>query len=96
MKSPKCQAVKRLKDTLPASPPTSRAKNKNMNTDNKVFTENKGWLTTETGFQFLRGTLDAFMGYAHDEQGNHYEVRVSACDLEHCNCASTAKKIGHI
>jgi hypothetical protein len=61
----------------------------------KVYTNNHGWLNCEEGFQFMRGIHHARkrMGFAYDDKGDKYDVRVATCGLPNCYCAASARLV---
>lgn len=58
--------------------------------EDRVFTNNKGWLTIYPGFKFHRGKVGQLMGTACDDQGVEYQVVVANCSLPNCACAAEA------
>lgn len=66
-----------------------------MDNNNRVNTDNKGWLDTEEGFKSLRGIQNkgALMGYAKDKEDKRYEIYPASCNLGRCFCWATAVKV---
>ena len=53
------------------------------------------WLTEEKPFIFMRGkeNKNKIMGFARDEEGVKYTIRVASCSLPTCYCAAKAERI---